>query len=92
MYIAVAYLPPGGRIGEHPAATRQLFAVVVGEGWVSGSDGEQRVIGTGHAAFWETGERHAAGTDTGITSLIVEGDDLDPDQFMSQIEPIGADW
>ena len=53
--VQVMHLPAGGRVGRHKAVTPQLFAVVVGEGWVSGGDGTRRPIGPGTAALWEAG-------------------------------------
>jgi GrpB-like predicted nucleotidyltransferase (UPF0157 family) len=71
--IQVAYLPPGGRVGRHPAASDQLFAVVAGHGWVAGHDGAPRAITPGYAARWHSGEDHEAGTDTGLTAVVIEG-------------------
>jgi GrpB-like predicted nucleotidyltransferase (UPF0157 family)/quercetin dioxygenase-like cupin family protein len=73
--VAVLHLPPGGRVGRHPAVVRQLFAVVAGSGWVSGGDGERRALGTGYGAVWEPGEAHdaEADADTGLTAVCVEG-------------------
>jgi GrpB-like predicted nucleotidyltransferase (UPF0157 family) len=69
----VLHLPAGGLIGRHPAAGRQLFAVVAGAGWVSGGDGRRREVGPGTAALWEPGEEHEAGSDGGLTAVCVEG-------------------
>jgi quercetin dioxygenase-like cupin family protein len=76
VHIACMRLGPGGRVGYHPAATYQLFAIVEGEGWVRGETGDSVPVRTGQAAFWEPGERHAAGTDTGMVAMVVEGDVL----------------
>ncbi|HWE55241.1 MAG TPA: GrpB family protein [Acidimicrobiales bacterium] len=71
--IRVIHLGPGGRIGRHPAATRQLLALLAGEGWVAGPDGTRRTVMAGHAAEWPAGEEHEAGSDTGFTAVCVEG-------------------
>jgi GrpB-like predicted nucleotidyltransferase (UPF0157 family) len=71
--VQVAYLPPGGRVGRHPAASDQLFAVVAGRGWVAGDDRVPREITSGYAARWRAGEEHEAGADAGLTAVIVEG-------------------
>jgi hypothetical protein len=71
--VQVAYLPPGGRVGRHRAVSDQLFAVVAGRGWVAGHDAAPREITAGYAARWHAGEEHEAGTDTGLTAVIVEG-------------------
>ena len=67
------HLQPGDAVGEHEATTGQLFCVVVGEGWVSGGDGEPRGIRPFQAAYWVPGERHAAGTDNGMVAVVLEG-------------------
>jgi quercetin dioxygenase-like cupin family protein len=69
------HLPPGGLVGRHRAATRQLFCVVAGDGWVSGPDRERVPVAAGQAAFWEPGEEHEAGTDTGLVAVVLEGED-----------------
>ncbi len=71
--VSVMHLPAGGTVGEHKAVSRQLFAVMAGSGWASGGTGERRRLSSGRAASWEAGERHAAGTDDGMTALCVEG-------------------
>jgi quercetin dioxygenase-like cupin family protein len=64
--VHVMHLPPGGLVGRHLAGAQQLFAVVVGTGWVSGLGGERRDIRPGYAALWDAGEEHEAGTDDGL--------------------------
>jgi hypothetical protein len=73
-----AYLRPNDFIARHPATVPQLFCVVDGAGWVEGGDGERLPIVAGQAAFWTAGEEHAAGTDVGLTAIIIEADALDP--------------
>ena len=67
------HLEPGGTVGTHEATTHQLFCVVAGTGWVSGADGERRGIRPFEAAWWVPGELHAAGTDSGMVAVVVEG-------------------
>jgi len=59
--IQYAYLEPNGSIGYHQATVPQLFLVVQGEGWVRGQ-----------GAYWEEGKWHEAGTETGLTAIIIE--------------------
>ncbi len=68
------HVPPGGVVGEHEAATRQLFCIVAGRGWVSGGDGRRRDIRPFQAAHWVPGERHTAGTDHGMVAVVLEGE------------------
>jgi GrpB-like predicted nucleotidyltransferase (UPF0157 family)/quercetin dioxygenase-like cupin family protein len=71
--VQILHLGPGGRVGRHRGDLRQLFAVVSGSGWVSGSDGMRRRIHTGQAAVWEPNEVHDATSDDGLTAVCVEG-------------------
>jgi quercetin dioxygenase-like cupin family protein len=71
---ACVHLAPGGLIGRHAAAARQLFCVVAGSGWVAGPDGARVAVAAGQAAAFEPGEPHEAGTDAGMTAVVLEGD------------------
>jgi quercetin dioxygenase-like cupin family protein len=71
-------LEAGGRIGRHPASVPQLLAVVSGDGFVSGADGEPRRIAAGEAAVWEAGEEHETWSENGLVALVVEAPDLRP--------------
>ena len=73
---AVIQLEPGGRIGEHEAATNQLFVVVEGIGWAAGPDGSRQPLKPGFAAFWQAGELHEVGSKDGLTALVIESDGL----------------
>ncbi|MDQ6709659.1 MAG: cupin [Candidatus Dormibacteraeota bacterium] len=66
-------------LGRHPTGRQQIFAVVQGEGWVSGPDGMRHAIAAGQAAFWDRGESHESGTESGMTVLIVQAERLDAD-------------
>ena len=72
-----AYLEVNGVIGYHQAAVPQLFLVVQGEGWVRGEAPERNPIKAGQAAYWEKGEWHESGTETGMTAIIIEGEKID---------------
>jgi len=70
--IQFAYLERGGVIGYHQAAVPQLFLVVQGEGWVREQAPARTQIQAGQGAYWEEGEWHEAGTETGMTAIIIE--------------------
>jgi len=70
--IQCAYLEPNGSIGYHQTTVPQLFLVVQGEGWVRGQSPERIQIQTGQGAYWEEGEWHEAGTETGMIAIIIE--------------------
>jgi GrpB-like predicted nucleotidyltransferase (UPF0157 family) len=71
--VQIVYLPAGGTIGRHPAAYPQMFAVVSGSGFVSGSDGTRTDIGPGYAAWWDTSEPHEVASEAGLTAVCIEG-------------------
>ncbi len=71
--IAVA-LRPGGVIGRHPAAARQLLVLLSGDATVSGGDGSPVGLDPGQAAVWERGELHETRTEHGLTALVLEGE------------------
>ncbi len=70
------YLGADGVLGYHQAVGNQLFLVVAGEGWVRGETTERVRITAGHAAFWEKGEWHESGTESGMTVVVIEGDEI----------------
>jgi quercetin dioxygenase-like cupin family protein len=72
--VQVMHIAPGGGIGFHAAAARQLLAVVAGTGWVTGDDRVRRELGPGRAALWERAEGHQTGTDVGLTAICIEGE------------------
>jgi quercetin dioxygenase-like cupin family protein len=76
-HVVVIEIAPGGVVGRHPAGAFQLFTVVRGVGWVSGSDGERTSISAGEAVLWEPGEEHESGSDEGMTALVVEAESFD---------------
>ena len=65
-------IEPGGSIGPHAAGFGQLFLVVTGSGWISGSDGARYPLATGQGAWIARGEVHAKGSDTGLTAIMVQ--------------------
>jgi hypothetical protein len=93
LQIGCMYIGTRGVVGSHQATTRQLFLVVEGAGWVrgeglDGSDGARRhPVTPGQAAFWEAGEWHESGSDFGMTAIVLEGEGIDPGQFMRE-EPL----
>ena len=64
-------LPPGGRIGMHPAVDEQLFIVVAGEGEVHSGPDAVHVV-AGDAVRWSCGEEHETTTETGLVAFVIE--------------------
>ncbi len=83
--VGAMHIGPGGVVGFHQATVPQLFVVVAGEGWVRGPEATRTPIRPNQAAFWTAGEWHESGSDTGMTALAIEGEGVDPTQFMSEI-------
>jgi quercetin dioxygenase-like cupin family protein len=77
-HVVCVRLGPGGVLGRHPAAATQAFIVIQGEGWVSGPEGERRPVVAGTVVFWDPGEEHESGSDSGLTALVVESGRLAP--------------
>jgi len=75
--VSCVRLGAGGIIGRHPAASRQVLAVVEGSGFVSGADEVELAIAAGVAAVWEEGEEHATRTDDGLVAIVIEGAEVE---------------
>ena len=71
-HVYCIYFEPGGSIGEHPTGFGQLFLVMDGNGWVSDADGARIALNAGQGAFFEKGERHSKGSESGMTALMVQ--------------------
>jgi quercetin dioxygenase-like cupin family protein len=80
-----AYLDSGGVIGYHQATLPQLFLVVQGQGWVRGECAGRISIQAGQASYWDKGEWHESGTETGMTVIIIEGSKFDPAELMPTV-------
>jgi len=81
------HFEPGGVVGFHEATFPQLLMVVAGEGWVRGAEPERTPISPGQAAFWDTGEWHESGSETGMMAVVVESPALDPTRHMPELAP-----
>jgi len=68
----------GEVVGYHRATVPQLFLLVAGAGWVCGTERVRHAINPYEAAFWDTGEWHEAGSETGMTALVIEGEGIGP--------------
>jgi quercetin dioxygenase-like cupin family protein len=76
---AIFRVAPGGRIARHrPNNGTQILAVLEGSGQISGADGELHPITAGEAVFWSEGEEHEMQSETGLTALILEAEELRP--------------
>ena len=87
--VSCFHFDPDSVVGFHQATIPQLMMVVAGEGWVRGEEAARTHMLPGRAAFWEAGEWHESGSDTGMTAIVVEGDRLDPTVYMVELSDDG---
>jgi len=77
--VHTVYFDAGGEIGAHAAGFDQLFLVVAGAGWAAGADGVRVPLTAGRGAVFAKGERHAKGSEVGMTAIMIQLEALDPD-------------
>lgn len=81
-HIGCMYLDENGIIGYHQAVVPQLLLIVNGEGWVRGKTDEYTKVHSGEAVFWEKDEWHETKTDTGLTAIVIESEELTTSSLM----------
>lgn len=74
--IGCVHLGENGLIGYHQAVVPQLLLIVNGEGWVRGKTDEYIKVHCGEAVLWEKDEWHETKTDTGLTAIVIESEEL----------------
>jgi quercetin dioxygenase-like cupin family protein len=82
-HIGFMYLEQNGLIGYHQATLPQLLLIMSGEGFVRGETEEYYNVQPGDAVFWEKDEWHETKTDSGITAVVIESEELNPSLYMS---------
>lgn len=85
-HIYCVHVEPGGSIGAHPAGFAQLFLVVNGTGWAAGPDGQRVALTAGQGVYVAPGEVHAKGSESGMTAIMVQADQLQPEPPQSAPE------
>jgi quercetin dioxygenase-like cupin family protein len=76
VHIGCMHLDENGIIGYHQAVVPQLLLIVSGEGFVRGETDEFIKVQSGEAVFWEKDEWHETKTDTGLTAIVIESEEL----------------
>ena len=76
-HVYCLYFDLDSHIGPHHAGFGQLFLVVAGAGWAAGADGQRARLTTGQGAFFERGELHSKGSETGMTVMMVQITELE---------------
>ncbi|UOQ91459.1 cupin [Halobacillus shinanisalinarum] len=75
-HIGCMHLDKNGIIGYHQAVVPQLLLIVSGEGLVRGETDEFVKVHSGEAVFWDKDEWHETTTDTGLTAIVIESEEL----------------
>lgn len=70
-------------VGYHQAVVPQLLLIVEGEGFVRGETDDYINVQRGEAVFWNQGEWHETKTDTGLTAIVIESEELDTSSLVS---------
>ncbi|PYZ93361.1 cupin [Salipaludibacillus keqinensis] len=81
--ISCMHLEAKGLIGLHEATVSQLLLIVEGEGWVRSNGSSLINVKKGQAVYWDQGENHETGTETGMTAIVIESECLSPRDFMA---------
>jgi quercetin dioxygenase-like cupin family protein len=84
---AIFRVAGGGRLIRHPATFPQILAVLEGTGEVSGEDGVAEPIAAGEAVFWLPGEEHETTSASGLTALIIEGEQVERFRARPPVSP-----
>jgi quercetin dioxygenase-like cupin family protein len=81
-HVGCMYLEENGVIGYHQAVVSQLLLIMNGEGYVRGDKEEYIKVQSGDAVIWEKDEWHETKTETGLTAIVIESEELSPSSFM----------
>lgn len=80
--IGCMHLEKNGVIGFHQAVVPQLLLIVNGEGFVRGESDEFVKVQSGEAVLWEKDEWHETKTDTGLTAIVIQSEEIDTSSLM----------
>lgn len=90
-HIGCMYLEENGVIGYHQAVVPQLLLILNGEGFVCGDAKEYIRVQPGDAVFWKKDEWHETKTNTGLTAIVIESEELNPVPFMAKYKVESAE-
>jgi quercetin dioxygenase-like cupin family protein len=82
-HIGCMYLEANGTIGYHQAVVPQLLLIMNGEGYVRGEKEEYFKVQAGDAVFWEKDEWHETKSNSGLTAIVIESEELNPSSIMT---------
>lgn len=75
-HVGCMHLGENGLVGWHQAPIPQLFLVVSGEGWVRAGEEADISISAGSAVYCDKGEWHETRTETGLTAIVIEAENM----------------
>ncbi|WP_145330353.1 cupin [Paenibacillus xylanexedens] len=81
-HIGCMHLPVNGVVGYHQAVSPQLMLIMTGAGQVRSGNDDFIEIKAGEAVFWENGEWHETVSETGLTAIVIESEELNPSAYM----------
>lgn len=76
-HVYALYFEADSEIGPHPTGFSQLFLVVSGSGWVASDDGHRVSLESGEGAYFDKGELHSKGSETGMQVIMIQSDQMD---------------
>ena len=80
--IGCMHLDENGIVGYHQAVVPQLLLVVSGQADVRNEKDTYFTIKPGDAVFWEKDEWHETKSETGLTAIVIQGNELNPALYM----------
>ena len=80
--IGCMHLDENGIVGYHQAVVPQLLLVVSGQADVRNEEDTYFNIKPGDAVFWEKDEWHETKSETGLTAIVIQGNELNPALYM----------
>jgi quercetin dioxygenase-like cupin family protein len=78
VHVYAVHFKANAQIGAHPTGFCQLFLVIQGSGWAAGEDGQRMNLSAGQGVFFEKGEVHSKGSETGMVAVMVQATRIDP--------------
>jgi GrpB-like predicted nucleotidyltransferase (UPF0157 family) len=71
--VSILHVVEGGRLLLPSCDAERVLAVVGGSGWARDASGKKVAVPSHYGAFWRAGEGLDAGSDVGMTAVLLEG-------------------
>jgi mannose-6-phosphate isomerase-like protein (cupin superfamily) len=78
------HFDPHGSVGGHTLTSPQLFLIIEGDGWVKSNGIEPIPVMAGDGVFWDMGEWQEAGSEGGMTVILIESKVPDSTAFLAR--------